>query len=126
MIIQLSASISPNQKESIVSLMTKLGYKSNEVKTQQGHYLVGIGKKEIDLRALGHLPGITDIHRVSDDYKLVSRKWKVERSRIDLGDGVVIGNGSLSIMAGACSIETEEQGEANIPHLVKKKGGLMR
>ena len=126
MIIQLSSTISPDQKESIVSLMSKLGYKSNEVKTQEGHYLVGIGKKEIDLRALGQLPGITDIHRVSDDYKLVSRKWKVERTRIDLGDGVVIGSGSLSIMAGPCSIETEQQVEATLGHLVKNGVRLMR
>jgi len=126
MIVQLSNTVSPDQKESIVALMAKLGYKSNEVKTQQGHYLVGIGKKEVDLRALGNLPGITDIHRVSDDYKLVSRKWKVDRSRIDLGDGVVIGNGSLSIMAGPCSIETDKQVEATIQHLVKNGVRLMR
>ncbi len=126
MIIQLSKTISPAQKELIVSVIAKLGYKTTEVKTGQGHYLVGIGKREFDLRSLGHLPGIADIHRVSDDYKLVSRKWKVERSQIDLGDGVVIGNGSLSIMAGPCSIETEKQVEATISHLVKNGVRLMR
>ena len=126
MIIQLSKAISTSQKESIVATVGKLGYKTTEVKTQQGHYLVGIGKKEFDLRAVGHLPGITDIHRVSDDYKLVSRKWNVERSQIDLGDGVVIGNGSLSIMAGPCSIETEKQVESTLLHLVKNKVRIMR
>ena len=126
MIIQLSKSISQDQKDSIVSAIGKLGYKTTEVKTQKGHYLVGIGKREFDLRSLGHLPGISDIHRVSDDYKLVSRKWKVERTQIDLGDGVVIGNGSLSIMAGPCSIETEKQIEATIGHLLKNKVRLMR
>ena len=126
MIIQLSKTISQDQKESIVSAIGKLGYKTIDVKTQQGNYLVGIGKKEFDLRALGHLPGISDIHRVSDDYKLVSRKWKVERTQIDLGDGVVIGNGSLSIMAGPCSIETEKQVEATLRHLVRNNVRLMR
>jgi 3-deoxy-7-phosphoheptulonate synthase len=53
------------------------------------------------------LPGIKDIHIVSDTYKLVSRKWKVMPTTIDLGDGVKIGEGSLSIMAGPCSIENE-------------------
>src|SRR5580704_2155062 len=100
MIVQLTKTILPEEKNKIVATITSLGYKTTEVMTQQGHYLVGIGKKEFDLRSLGHLPGIADIHRVSDDYKLVSRKWKVERSQIDLGDGVVIGDGSLSIMAG--------------------------
>ena len=108
MIIQLQQNISDTQKSAIIDVVGKLGYKSTEVKTQRGNYLVSIGKKEFDIRSVGHLPGIADIHRVSDDYKLVSRKWKVDRSQIDLGDGVIIGGDSLSIMAGPCSIETEK------------------
>jgi 3-deoxy-7-phosphoheptulonate synthase len=45
---------------------------------------------------------------------------------IDLGDGVVIGNGSLSIMAGPCSIESEEQVQQIIDHLVRNKVSIMR
>src|SRR5436190_21101507 len=108
MIIQLEGSISATQLEEINRVVSSIGYKCMDVKNQQGHYLIGTGKKEFDIRQLGHLPGIADIHRVSDEYKLVSRKWKVERSHIDLGDGVTIGNGSLSLMAGPCSIETEQ------------------
>jgi 3-deoxy-7-phosphoheptulonate synthase len=126
MIIQLQPAISLDQKQAITSLLSKLGYKSTSVITQRGHYLVGIGKRDLDIRQLGHLPGIIDIHRVSDDYKLVSRKWKVEHSQIDLGDGVLIGSGSLSIMAGPCSIETEEQVEATINHLVGNGVRVMR
>jgi 3-deoxy-7-phosphoheptulonate synthase len=96
------------------------------VKTQHGDYLVAIGKKEFDIRQLGHMPGISDIHRVSDDYKLVSRKWKVERTRINLGDGVIIGNGSLSIIAGPCSIESEKQIEETLLHLKKNDVRIMR
>ena len=87
---------------------------------------MGIGKKEFDIRQLGHMKGIADIHRVSDDYKLVSRKWKVERTHIDLGDGVDDWKWSLSIMAGPCSIESEEQVEQIINHLVRNKVSIMR
>ncbi len=126
MIIQLKTNISAGEKEDILNKVKSLGYKTTEVKTQQGDYLVGIGKKEFDLRQLGHMSGIADIHRVSDDYKLVSRKWKVNRTHIDLGDGVTIGNGSLSIMAGPCSIENEEQVQQTIDHLVKNNVRIMR
>ncbi len=126
MIIQLHEGITSEQKAGIATTVSSLGYKITEVKTQQGQYIIGTGKKEFDIRQLGHLPGIADIHRVSDDYKLVSRKWKVERTQIELGDGVVIGNGSLSIMAGPCSIETEKQVEATINHLVKNGVRIMR
>lgn len=126
MIIQLKSTLTDTEKQNIVSVIQSIGYKSNEVKTQHAHYLVGIGKKDFDIRKLGHLPGIADIHRVSDDYKLVSRKWKVGRSRIDLGDGVFIGEGSLSVMAGPCSIENESQVALTIEHLVKNGVRIMR
>jgi 3-deoxy-7-phosphoheptulonate synthase len=72
------------------------------------------------------MKGIVDIHRVSDDYKLVSRKWKVGRTHVDLGDGVVIGNGNLSIMAGPCSIENEQQVKLTMDHLIKNNVRIMR
>ncbi len=126
MIIQLSLSISPEDKQSIISAVKNLGYKPNEVKTQKGSYIVAIGKKEFDIRSLGSMPGITDIHRVSDDYKLVSAKWKVGRTAIDLGDGVFIGDGSLAIMAGPCSIENEKQIEVTLNHLKENGVCIMR
>ncbi len=72
------------------------------------------------------MQGIQDIHRVSDEYKLVSSKWKVNYTQIDLGDEVIIGDGSLSIMAGPCSIENEAQIQDTIDHLVKNNVRLMR
>ena len=126
MIIQLCPAIDSAQKEVITQKVLGLGYKVNEVKTQKNSYLIGIGKKEFDIRQLGSLPGIADIHRVSDDYKLVSRKWKVDRTIVDLGDNVKIGGHSLSIMAGPCSIETEEQVQATIDHLKSNGVTIMR
>ncbi len=126
MIIQLHKDISADQKLSIIEKVRTLQYKITEVVTQRGSYLIGIGKKDFDIRQLGHLPGIADIHRVSDEYKLVSRKWKVDRSIIDLGDGVTIGEGTLSIMAGPCSIESEQQVDLTIKHLLENGVRIMR
>ena len=126
MIIQLQPSISSAEKEAIVGKIKSLDYKTTEVKTQKNTYIVGIGKKDFDIRLLGNMRGIEDIHRVSDDYKLVSRKWKVERTKIDLGDDVIISNGSLSIMAGPCSIENESQVQKTIDHLVSNGVRIMR
>ena len=126
MIIQLTPEISSDHKSAIVEKVKSLEYKTNLVQTQKGTYLVCIGKKDFDIRQLGHMAGIADIHRVSDDYKLVSRKWKVDRTHIDLGDGVMIGDGSLSVMAGPCSIENEKQVELTLQHLLKNNVRIMR
>jgi 3-deoxy-7-phosphoheptulonate synthase len=126
MIIQLQSSIATTQKDTIISKVSALGYKVTQVDTQLQSYLVAIGKKEFDIRQLGFLPGIADIHRVSEEYKLVSRKWKVDRTQLDLGDGVFIGDGNLSIMAGPCSIETEKQVEQTLAHLKDNGVKIMR
>ena len=126
MIIQLHNNISDAAKHTILDKVKSLEYKTNEVRTQHGEYIVCIGKKEFDIRQLGNMDGIMDIHRVSDDYKLVSRKWKVERTHIDLGDGVIVGDGSLGIMAGPCSIENESQVQLTLDHLKANGVQIMR
>lgn len=126
MIIQLDKAIKDADKERIVTRVNQLKYKTTEVKTQKGSYLIGIGKKDFDIRDIGFMDGISDIHIVSDDYKLVSKKWKVKPTQIDLGDGVTIGVGNLAIMAGPCSIEGEEQIKKTIDHLVQNDVKIMR
>jgi len=66
------------------------------------------------------------VHRVSDNYKLVSRKWKTENTIIDLGNDVIIGNGNPTIMAGPCSVESEEQVRKIVDHLVMNEIKIMR
>ncbi len=126
MIIQLKKNVNEGERSAIIEKLKKLKYKSNEVKTQHGEYLIGIGKGDFDIRDIGFMPGILDIFRVSDSYKLVSSKWKVHRSRIDLGDGVIVGEGSFTIMAGPCSIEGEENIRKTIKHLKENGVRIMR
>ncbi|MBI5914408.1 MAG: 3-deoxy-7-phosphoheptulonate synthase [Bacteroidetes bacterium] len=122
MIIQLEPKISEQAKAKLLEKINETGFKTTEVRTQFRHCLVGTGSKEFDIRTLGNLPGVADIHRVSDPFKLVSRKWRVEDTLIDLGDGVTLCRGDLAMMAGPCSIESEEQVFSTINHL--KANGL--
>ncbi|MCG8310877.1 MAG: 3-deoxy-7-phosphoheptulonate synthase [Cytophagales bacterium] len=126
MIIQLNKNIKPAEKDAIVKKVNGLKYEANEVRTQKGTYLIGIGSSDFDIRQIGNMPGIDDIHIVSDSYKLVSRKWKVRPTIIDLGDGVIVGNGELAIMAGPCSIEGEAQIYETIAHLKASGIRMMR
>ncbi len=126
MIIQLEKEITPKSKEEIIKKAGDFKYKLTEVKTQVGDYLIGTGKSEFDIREIGFMPGISDIHIVSDNYKLVSRKWKVKLTAIDLGDGVLIGDDHFAIMTGPCSIEGEEQIRQTIDHCAKNGIRLMR
>jgi 3-deoxy-7-phosphoheptulonate synthase len=126
MIIQLHKNISTEDLQSIFKTLESNQYSITQVKTQFENYLVCIGKQDLDIRIIGHLKGVKDIHRVSDNYKLVSRKWKTENTKIDLGNNVIIGNGNPSLMAGPCSIESEEQVSKIVEHLLKNNIKIMR
>ncbi|WP_372369607.1 bifunctional 3-deoxy-7-phosphoheptulonate synthase/chorismate mutase [Candidatus Uabimicrobium sp. HlEnr_7] len=125
MIVQLQENILANDLQTICEHIQSIDYQTSRVKTQRGDYIVAIGKKEFDIRKIGGLNGVKDIHRVSDTYKLVSKKWKVDSTYIDLGDGVTIGN-ELTIIAGPCSIEGEEQVRKTIDHLRQHNVRIMR
>jgi 3-deoxy-7-phosphoheptulonate synthase len=53
-------------------------------------------------------PGVSDVGRISVPYKLVSREHHPHRSTITVG-GVPIGPGSVTVIAGPCTVETPEQ-----------------
>jgi 3-deoxy-7-phosphoheptulonate synthase len=126
MIITLKPDISTDQIKAIEEFLANIGSHGTRVKTQTALYVVAIGSREFDIRLVGHMPGVQDVHRVSDVYKLVSRAWKVHPTVIDLGDGVVIGEGTHTIMAGPCSIESEEQVVNTVDFLVANGVRVMR
>lgn len=126
MIIHLESTASQQDLSDIKNKLDSIDHKTNEVKTQFGNYLIGIGKKDFDIRSIGTMKGVKDVHKVSDAYKLVSKKWKVGYSQIDLGDSVLIGDGHFQTMAGPCSIESEAQIESTVKHLLENNIKIMR
>jgi 3-deoxy-7-phosphoheptulonate synthase len=58
------------------------------------------------------LPGVADVHRISDPFKLVSRQHHPERSTVWVGAGeqrVPIGPETFTFIAGPCAVETPQQ-----------------
>lgn len=126
MILHLEPNIDQQQLKQVLSTLQEHKLQTHEVKTGEGHYLVAASKNYPDIRYLGALPGIRDIHRVSDQYKLVSAKWKLNATTIDLGDEIKIGPGEFQLMSGPCSIESEEQIAESIEHLKANNIKIMR
>jgi 3-deoxy-7-phosphoheptulonate synthase len=62
----------------------------------------------IDTREFELFDGVQEAVRVSEPYKLTSRTWKREKTVVT-ARGVAIGGEDVVIMAGPCTIESEEQ-----------------
>ncbi len=54
------------------------------------------------------MPGVADVHRISDPYKLVSRQHHPTRSTVWVG-GVPIGPDTFTFIAGPCAVESRQQ-----------------
>lgn len=70
--------------------------------------LVGDTSK-IDVDLLQSLEIVSSVRIVSEPYKMCNRKFHPEDTVIDLGGGVKIGGGHFCLIAGPCSVESEEQ-----------------
>jgi 3-deoxy-7-phosphoheptulonate synthase len=65
-------------------------------------------RKQHLMSRLGALPGVETITAISRPFKLTSREFHPEDTVIRVLDAVV-GDGSLTIMAGPCSVESRDQ-----------------
>jgi 3-deoxy-7-phosphoheptulonate synthase len=65
-------------------------------------------RKQVLASRLAALPGVETITPISRPFKLTSREFRPEDTVIHVLDAV-IGDGSLTMMAGPCSVESREQ-----------------
>ena len=55
------------------------------------------------------LPGVARVIHVSNPYKQVSREWRPENTIVTIAPGVSFGGEEIPVIAGPCSVETEQQ-----------------
>ena len=85
---------------------------------------VGARRPEL-MSVLGALPGVENITPISRPFKLVSREFHPEDSVIRVLDAV-IGDGSLTVMAGPCSVENRDQLFETIDHVAAHGATVIR
>lgn len=72
--------------------------------------IVGVigDKKKIANLEMNMMPGVEKTVRITEKYKLVSREFHPADTVVDV-DGVKIGGEHLTVMAGPCAVESEDQ-----------------
>lgn len=78
----------------------------------------------IDIDYINAQDIVANVQRVQEPYKKANRKFHPDNTVITLPNGLKIGDGSLQIMAGPCSVESSEQ-ICGIAESVKKSGATM-
>ncbi len=121
MLIVMSNTASPAEIDEVVGVVERNDCKARPI---PGGDRVSIGvlhnKGPLDAALFLGLPGVKDVIPVTRPYKLVSREFKPEDTIVSVG-GVDIGNGNMTMIAGPCAIESEDQA-MTIARLVKAAG----
>jgi 3-deoxy-7-phosphoheptulonate synthase len=99
-------------QEDLTSVIHKLTQSGLTGHVSQGveRTVIGVvGQTYPELRdILEFLPGVEEVIPISKPYKLSSREFQHEDSKVKVGD-IVIGGEELVIIAGPCAVETEKQ-----------------
>lgn len=77
----------------------------------------------VDIQMLRALEIVEDVRRIQEPYKAANRKMHPDDTVVQVGD-VKIGGGNVAIIAGPCSVESEEQ-ICDIAAAVKASGAHM-
>ena len=109
MITVLKNGATEEQKNKLIKWFEQQGLK---VHVSEGEYQTILGlvgdTTQIDDELVGSLEIVESIKRVSEPYKIANRKFHPEDTVVDV-NGVRIGGGNFAIIAGPCSVESEEQ-----------------
>lgn len=109
MIVVMKAGASTKDIEHVVDRIEELGLKAH-LSTGVERTIIGVigDERLIKKEQLSLLPHVENVIPVLKPYKLASREFRKSDSVVDVA-GVKIGGTKLAVIAGPCSVETEEQ-----------------
>jgi 3-deoxy-7-phosphoheptulonate synthase len=120
MVIVMEESATEEQVSAVIDKLVRLGFDIHRSTGVRHTVLGAVGDRTIDWRDIELLNGVKEVLRVTAPYKLASRAFKAEPTRIEIGD-VVIGGPEVVVMAGPCTVESRDQVMA-IAEIVSRNG----
>jgi 3-deoxy-7-phosphoheptulonate synthase len=109
MIIVMKKSASAGEIDHMVERVEGLGLKAHIIKGTERTVIAAVGEKREETKeSLASGPGVENVMPILAPYKVASREVKSEPTQIVAGS-FAAGAGICGVMAGPCSVESEEQ-----------------
>jgi 3-deoxy-7-phosphoheptulonate synthase len=130
MIIVMKAGAAQEHIDRVFEKVQELGFRVHPIYGELRTVIACVGDErgKYRLQALETLDGVENVVPILKPFKLASREWNESRTSITIPapnnsslSPVVIGNGTIVVMAGPCSVESREQILLSA-ELVKKAG----
>jgi len=120
-VVVLEKNVSDTQIENVIKHLENFGFAVHKSTGVEQIVLGAIGvKPDFDTRKVKILEGVVEVYRITEPFKLASRSFKKDDTLIKIKD-VTIGSNEVVVMAGPCSVESEEQ-IFTIAEIISKSG----
>ncbi len=120
LIVMAKGSPEENLKE-ILSKLTQMGFTGHVSRGVERTVVGVVGRTYPELKDMMEMwTGVSEVVPISKPYKLSSREFQPQDTRISIGDTTIGGN-EIVVMAGPCAVESEEQ-VLQTARAVKKAG----
>jgi 3-deoxy-7-phosphoheptulonate synthase len=110
MLVVMERGATAEQLQEVVHRIEALGYQSRTLTGRQRTAVAVLGNETpVDAARFADLGGIKTCVPISEPYRQAAREWQPENTVVQLPSGVVIGGDEVVVMAGPCSVESEQQ-----------------
>ena len=124
MIVVLKHGVTEEKREQLIGWLKNLGL---QIHVSQGEFQTVLGlvgdTSRVDMDLVGSLEIVDSVKRVSEPFKCCNRKFHPEDTVVEIGE-VKVGGGHFVMIAGPCSVESEEQ-IVTVAKAVKAAGAQM-
>jgi 3-deoxy-7-phosphoheptulonate synthase len=110
MIISMKLHSSRQEIDEITAIVKHYGYKVHSIEGEERVVIgvVGVGDVTACLESVESMPQVEKVVRISAPYKFVSKECRTGKTRIKI-NGAEIGGDEFVMIAGPCSVESEQQ-----------------
>ncbi|MFS8524489.1 MAG: 3-deoxy-7-phosphoheptulonate synthase [Limnochordales bacterium] len=124
MIVVMRSSASPEDLERVKDRLRSFGFAVHESRGVERHIVGAIGEITPErMQQIEAMDGVERCVRIVQPYKLASRQFRPEPTVVEVG-GRRIGGSELTVIAGPCAVESEEQ-IVTAARMVKEAGATM-
>ena len=110
MLVVMQHGATSAQVEGVVRIIEEMGYQARPMPGAQRTAVGLVGNDgRVDSSRIEAMAGVAQVIHVTQPYKQVSREWREENTLVTIAPGVTFGGPQIPLIAGPCSVESEQQ-----------------
>jgi len=127
MVVVMQPEAGEEQVQNVIDHLVALGFDIHRSTGASQTVLGAVGvRPDFDTRDIELLPGVREVVRITQPYKLASRAFRPEGTVVKLPRGVSIGGPEVIVAAGPCAVESAEQIESIAAAVARAGARLLR